>query len=128
MLKKGKQLITVFAAITLLSGCAAYRTDSNRSFASTNIEKNTTQKIIISEDSLPGKRYAVLGPIKAEVKKLTAFHKDPTKEQVNVVLSDKAMQLGADGVVNTSYKSGIGMTTWGYIEAQGTAVKFNQSH
>lgn len=57
------------------------------------------------------------------VKKLTVFHKDPTKEQANEALSEKARAVGADAVINTTYKSGIGFTTWGYIDANGTGVK-----
>jgi uncharacterized protein YbjQ (UPF0145 family) len=32
--------------------------------------------------------------------------------------------LGADAVINIKYKSGVGLTTWGYIDANGVAVKF----
>lgn len=60
------------------------------------------------------------------MKKLTLFHKDPTKEQANEDLIEKARLLSADAVINVTYKSGVGFTTWGYINAKGTAVKFDE--
>ncbi|MDO9591749.1 MAG: hypothetical protein Q7I98_00980 [Erysipelotrichaceae bacterium] len=121
MLFKSK-LSMLALSFLVLSGCAGYRTNTSRTFDSTSVEKN--QHVMIYEDSLPNKKYTDLGKIKAEVKKLTAFHSDPTKEQVNAVLCDKATNLGADAVINVHYKSGIGFSTWGYIEAEGNAVKF----
>ena len=56
-------------------------------------------------------------------KKLTVFHKDPTKEQANEALIEKARSIGANAVVNIKYTSGIGFTTWGYIDAKGVGVK-----
>ena len=109
--------------LAVVSGCASYRTDTGTSFSSTKGVVNPT-KVVITETSLPEKKYTSLGVVEGEVKKLTIFHSDPTKEQVNVVLSEKAAALGADAVINVLYKNGIGLTTWGYIEAKGTAVKF----
>ncbi len=79
--------------------------------------------MLISEDSLPNRKYKVLGPIEVSVKKLTVFHKGPTKEMANEALIEKAKAIGADGVIDVTYKSGIGFTTWGYIDASGKAVK-----
>ena len=73
---------------------------------------------------MPDKKYKALGPVTGEVKKLTVFHRDPTKDQVNLVLIEKARAMDADAVINVIYKSGIGFMTWGYIEAAGTGVKF----
>lgn len=115
-------LLSAVVVAALTSGCASYRTSSNiMSEAPAGLPANT--KVLISEDSLPGRKYKEIGPIEVSVKKLTVFHKDPTKEQANEALSEKARAVGADAVINTTYKSGIGFTTWGYIDANGTGVK-----
>ncbi len=72
------------------------------------------------------RKYQALGVVEVSVKKLTVFHKDPTREQANEALTEKARVLGADAIVNTTYTSGVGFTTWGYIDARGTAVKFTR--
>ena len=79
--------------------------------------------VIIAEDSLPSRKYNAIGPVEVSVKKLTLFHKDPTKELANEALSEKARAIGADAVINVTYRSGVGFTTWGYIDASGTGVK-----
>jgi uncharacterized protein YbjQ (UPF0145 family) len=79
---------------------------------------------LISEDSLPGRNYTEIGPIEVSVKKLTLFHKDPTKELANEALIEKAKSVRANAIINVKYKTGVGFTTWGYIDASGTAVKF----
>lgn len=121
----GKQktaLLCVMLMAALSSGCASYRTSSNIE-TKTPASLAASTKVIISENSLPNRKYTAVGPIEVSIKKLTAFHKNPTKEQVNEALSEKARAIGADAVVNVTFKSGIGLTTWGYIDAKGTGVK-----
>ena len=48
----------------------------------------------------------VLGKVEAEAKKLTIFHTKPKKEQINIILSENAKKLGADAVINVTYKKG----------------------
>ena len=109
--------------VTTLSGCGAYRTSSNiESDGATLVDSR--KSVIISADSLPARKYTEIGPIEVSVKKLTIFHKDPTKEQADTALIEKARTIDADAVVNVTYEKGIGMTTWGYIDATWTAVKF----
>lgn len=115
-------LLSAVVVAALTSGCASYRTSSNIASEAPSGSPANTQ-VLISEGSLPDRKYKEIGLIKVSVKKLTAFHKDPTKEQANEALSEKARTVGADGVINTTYKSGIGFTTWGYIDAEGTGVK-----
>ncbi len=125
----------------MMTGCASYRVDSNipseepadtSTSAPIRAAENAAQKkaartrVIISEDSLPSKKYKEIGLIEVSVKKLTVFHKDPTKEQANEALQEKAVAIGADAVVNVTYKSGIGFTTWGFMDAEGTGVRFEE--
>ncbi len=115
--------LLVFAMIILLSsGCASYRTSSNiNSENSTSLAPNS--RVIITEGMLSGRKYREIGPIEVTVKKLTVFHKSPTAEQANEALKEKAREIGADAVIEVTYDSGVGFTSWGYIEAKGTGVK-----
>ena len=112
-------------AIAISAGCASYRVDSNvEQTPAPTVATSPTAQILLSESSLPGRKYSEIGPIEVSVKKLTIFHADPTKEQANEALIEKARILGANAVINIMYSSGVGFTTWGYMDAKGTAVKF----
>ena len=114
-------LVLVFGIVTT-SGCATYRTSSNIKLEPATVVDTTTH-VIISEGDLPDRKYKEVGPIEVSVKKLTAFHKNPTKKQANEALVEKARLIGANAVINVIYQSGIGFTTWGYMDAKGTGVK-----
>ena len=117
-------LIAAVIAATALSGCATYRTDSNITSEPGPAVSSKASVLIL--EGIPDKKYKELGPVEVSVKKLTAFHKDPTKEQANEALIEKARIIGADAVIKVTYESGIGFTTWGYIDAKGTGVKFGE--
>jgi hypothetical protein len=121
---KNSSLLAAVIAAAALSGCATYRTDSNISAAPTSAAPSTATVLIL--EGVPDKKYKELGPVEVSVKKLTVFHKDPTKEQANEALVEKARIIGADAVIRVIYESGIGFTTWGYIDAKGTGVKFGE--
>lgn len=107
----------------LLTGCAAYRTSSNVDSAST--APSTSKKVFVYPSGVdPGKKGRILQRVDISIKKLTLFHSDPTKDQANAELEKRAAALGCDAVVNVQYQSGIGLTTWGYMDAQGDCVKF----
>ena len=122
-LKKFPLLVLVITT-TALSGCATYRTDSNIPSQPASAVSSKTNVLVL--EGIPDRKYKEIGPIEVSVKKLTAFHKNPTKEQANEALIDKAKIIGADAVIKVTYKSGIGFTTWGYIDAQGTGVKLDE--
>ena len=120
-----KSTLKISGAITLMilvSGCSAYRAESNIKPNSTT-KINTNSKVVITEKALPSGTYKMISPIKVSVKKLTAGHKNPTKEQANTELIKSARIIGADTVMNVQYKSGIGFSTWGYMDASGQGVK-----
>jgi len=124
-LKSNKfHLIAAVVAATALSGCATYRTDSNIASEPTSAVSSKANVLII--EGVPDKKYKEIGPIEVSVKKLTAFHKDPTKEQANEALVEKARIIGADAVIKVTYESGIGLMTWGYMDAKGTGVKLDE--
>lgn len=41
-------------------------------------------------------------------------------------LREKAVSIGADAVLEVRYSSGMGLTTWGYMDAEGKAVRLMQ--
>lgn len=113
-----------FVIAMTLTGCATYRTDSNITSVPASAVSSKANVLIL--EGIPDKKYKEIGPIEVSVKKLTVFHKDPTKEQANEALIEKARIIGADAVIKVTYESGIGFTTWGYIDAKGTGVKFGE--
>lgn len=121
---KNFSLLAAVIAATALSGCVTYRTDSNITSEPTSAVASKANVLIL--EGVPDKKYKELGPVEVSVKKLTVFHKDPTKEQANEALIEKARIVGADAVIKVTYESGIGFTTWGYIDAKGTGVKFGE--
>lgn len=109
----------IFIALLLaMQGCA-YRTSE-----SSSVEQVSANNIVISETHIKGKKYTTVAPVTVEIKKTTIFNADPTEEMANDLLRKKAKQLGADAVINVRYDSGMGLLTWGYIEATGIAVRF----
>lgn len=123
MKTKNIRLLALLLATSAVSGCASYRVSSNINSEAIPTAERTTAMVLLSEDSLPNRKYEVIGPIEISIKKLTAFHSDPTKAQANWALIEKAREIGANAVINIRYKSGIGLMTWGYIDASGTGVK-----
>lgn len=122
MNKTRVSLLGALLVVTLTAGCASYRTSSNiSSDAAAGLPAGA--KVLIAEDALSNRKYKEIAPIEVSIKKLTVFHQDPTKVQANEALSEKALAIGADAVINVKYKSGVGFTTWGYIDASGTGVK-----
>lgn len=105
-----------------MSGCSSYRTQSGIKIPA---KGEIRTEIVVTEESMENKNCTALQTVEASVKKLTLFHPNPTKEQANYVLSEKGKALNANVVRNVKYTSGIGMTTWGYIDATGEACKCN---
>lgn len=124
-MKNGRFSILALSLVLSLSGCAAYRTSSNIEEAAAGIQTGQPQKDIqiLTSGEVFSKKYQELQRIEISIKKLTAFHADPTREMANAELKKKAAQIGADAVINVQYQSGIGLMTWGYIDAQGTGVR-----
>lgn len=124
MMRRNIQSLLLVALVGGLTGCAAYRTSSN--IEGTNQVSPPSKRIAIYEGSTdPGKKFRTTQRIEVSIKKLTLFHSDPTKDQANAELEKRATALGCDAVTNVQYQTGIGLTTWGYIDAQGNCAKFD---
>jgi hypothetical protein len=115
-------LLAPLLAATVLPGCA-YRTSSNIPQEPLPVSTASQKADVLILEGTPDRKFKELGPIEVSVKKLTIFHKDPTKEQANAALVESALAMGADAVIRVIYESGVGWTTWGYMDAKGTGVK-----
>ena len=122
-----KVAILTMSMVTL-SGCATWSTGSvERSDQQAAITTKATEpaKIALSEGDITDHKYVSLGDITVTVNKTTVFHSDPTKEQVNDKLKEKAANLGADAVIFVRYGGGgISPLSWGSLEGKGRAIKF----
>ena len=123
------RLMCTLAALLLLSACASYsysnadqvQTESKVQVA----EKTDPAKIILTEGDITDRPYKVIGDLKVTVNKTTIFNKDPTREMVDVKFRKDASELGADAVILIRYGTvGIGLITWGSLDANGRAIKF----
>lgn len=111
-------VIGLIAVSVLFSGCSSYRASSN--IQSSGVSASPLKNVAIFEGgNQPSEKYRTTQSVEVSIKKLTAFHDDPTKEQANAELKKRASAIGCDAVVNVAYKAGVGFTTWGYLDAQG---------
>ncbi len=131
-----RKLALGFAAMLAaasLGGCATW-SDSHVTTSKDNAEAakaakaapKTPDQVTLSENDITDRSYTVLGDIKVTVNKTTIFNKDPTREQVNDKLKERAAELGADAVVLVRYGSvGVSFMSWGELDGEGRAIKFN---
>jgi hypothetical protein len=83
------------------------------------------KNIIITEYDFTDREYISLGDLKVSASKLTIFHQDPTKLDINSRLRQEAAKLGADAVIFARYgNAGIGVWSWGTMNGNGRAIKF----
>lgn len=66
--------------------------------------------------------YKTVGEISAKVQAATAFSKTPTLEDINLKLQEKAVQMGANAVINVKYGRGMSLTSYTVLRATGVAV------
>jgi len=70
----------------------------------------------------PEHSFRTLGPIKAQVGAATVFSRAPTMDEVNQKLRERAVEMGANAIIEVKYDRGVSMTSWKAITATGTAV------
>jgi|TARA_B100001964_G_scaffold99678_1_gene111295 uncharacterized protein YbjQ (UPF0145 family) len=126
---KTKKLIWLIPLIFSTVGCAStwsYSTvDSIDGVPQKSYEATKQENITITSLDITNREYEVIGDISVSVNKTTVFNADPTREQINSKLKEKAASLGADAVILVRYgKGGIGLMTWGHLEGKGRAIKF----
>ncbi|AHJ63487.1 Hypothetical protein GbCGDNIH3_7004 [Granulibacter bethesdensis] len=91
-----------------------------------DIPAEKIDKIYLTQDDITDRPYKILGDINVTAKKLTIFSRNPTREDVDRKLKEKAVGLGADAVIYVRYGTpGIGLWSWDQLDGAGRAVRFN---
>jgi uncharacterized protein YbjQ (UPF0145 family) len=80
--------------------------------------------IVLSEQDIAGRAYAVLGAVTAEAHQTSLFPKKSAREMLDEQLRAEAVKLGADAVIMIKYASSNPMTSKKGSTAAGVAVKF----
>ncbi|MGC8816213.1 MAG: zinc-ribbon domain-containing protein [Candidatus Hadarchaeum sp.] len=71
----------------------------------------------------PALPFDVIGPVQARVHAATALSPEPTLDEVNQKLREKALKMGANAVINVEYKrQKLTLTAWKVLTAKGQAV------
>lgn len=65
----------------------------------------------------PDKPYRALGPVAAK-------QDDGNIEDVNSVMIEQATSMGADGIINLTYRRKVSLFSFSQLQATGMAVKF----
>jgi hypothetical protein len=125
--------LRLFAAVALvlsLQACGTYSTSSitpaaNAQDQAALANHKSPEQILITENDILDKKYTSLGDLSITVRKINIFDSDPTREQVNQALQERAADMGADAVVLVRYGTvGIGAFSWGQMDGNGRAVVF----
>ena len=125
-MRASRKAIVVIALSALLSACATWSTSSvDRKEQAAALKPTDPAKVALSEGD-SNRKYTSLGDISVAVNKTTVFNRDPTREDVNQKLKEKAAELGADAVIHVRYgDGGISLLSWGSLEGKGRAIKYN---
>ena len=123
-------LTVVLITSLALGGCAAtWSTSDVSNLRPTDTPSAASQPItiVITEGDITERKYSVLGDISVTVNKITMFHPDPTRDQVNERLREEAAKLDADAIIFVRYGTlGISVLSWGSLDGKGRAIKFTR--
>ncbi len=121
-----KNLFVLILISTVIISCSP-RATSNLQRIDKQVYAATSPSAIITEDDLSEKKYNVIGKIKVKLSKWTALSPDPTREDANNKLREEAAKKGANAVIFVRYSGPkISLTSWGVLEANGEAVRFEE--
>lgn len=80
---------------------------------------------IITEGDIADRPYDEIGPVSANRGRGTFFDRQPTRESVNIRLTEVARRMGADAVVRVRYFSrSTSAMSWGGLQADGIAIRY----
>jgi len=122
----------ILAAALVLSACGDAMTypatiEKQSETLATTAPTPVEQIQLTDGSDLNNGRFEVVGPVKATIGKVTAFHPQPTVAQGEQKLRVEAAELGADGVINAKVSDvTICALSWGCRILSGTAVKFTK--
>ena len=80
---------------------------------------------IITEGDIIDRPYAELGPVRTTRGRGTLFDRQPTRDTVNIRLTEQARRMGADAVVRVRYTvRSASAFSWGGMQAEGVAIRY----
>ena len=80
---------------------------------------------IITEGDIADRPYEELGPVHAARGRGTFFDRQPTRESVNIRLTEAAQRMGADAIVRVRYSGrSVSAMSWGGMQADGVAIRY----
>jgi len=109
----------VMAASLLTQGCATVE-------GSAAWYNNPYRIVPLYEQGAPERKFQPLAPVEVTLKKNTVFDREPTKENVNLLLQSRARELNADAVIGITYETLKDEQDWNYMVGKGTAIKFTR--
>jgi hypothetical protein len=120
-----KRLIVIAGAVSLnLAGVCLAQTVAPRPEPTTYAALANLSPPVTSGD-IADRPYRMLGEVRAEVRKATAFSRAPSRSHVYGELWERAQRLGADAVVRAQFgEARVTLMSWGSRRATGQAVKF----
>lgn len=118
--------LSALLAVLLLAGCSTYRTNSDLSFDTVQLDQYKPV-IPVGDVDFAVEELTFLGWVEAEVTKPSILHDDPTERQAAIVLGYLAQQeKNADAVIHVSYKLGGNLSPLTRMVARGQAVLINR--
>lgn len=90
------------------------------------LSANPYRLVPISEGVPAGQKYKEIGPVEATLRRETTFDREPTRENVNLLLEKKARDMGADAVIQAEYQMLQDEQNWNYLVVKGVAVKYRR--
>ena len=80
---------------------------------------------IITEGDIADRPYEELGPVTGRRGRGTFFDRQPTRETVNIRLTEAARRMGADAVVRVRYSGrSVSAMSWGGMQGDGIAIRY----
>lgn len=120
-----RTLVTVAEPGKLASVIANEKVGEAKPEVKSDRDPTETEKVILTREDITDRAYKAIADIKVVVRRLFLPDPDPTQAEADLMLKISAAHLGADAVVLVRYgSSGITLTSWGTLEAQGRAVYF----
>jgi hypothetical protein len=120
-----KKLILPLMAALSLSACETWETTNiDRNLRNLPVNEVQASQVVLTSAAYDPAHQTRLGDLKVSVNKTTAFHANPTVEQVEQKLREDAAKLGATKVVEAKISEvKISPFSWGSRDGTGIAVK-----
>lgn len=111
--------------LTALIGCLMAVPASAQTIVAAPPYTSNINGFIITEGDIADRPYDELGRVTANRGRGTFFDRQPTRETVNIRLTEAARRMGADAVVRVRYSArSTSAMSWGGMQADGVAIRY----